>query len=482
MSIPMTSQADLRKRMWVVGLLLLVVGLMVRAGLAYFSPSMYWPDEVYQTLEPAHRLAFGYGRVMWEYHDGLRSWVFPGFLAGFMWVGQFLGEGSTGYLALIAVVLSAVSLIPPIVTFLWADREWQSRWWPVVAMVFPLVWFEAIYFGPKALYESFTIHGVIAGIFFVRFADDRWMRPLIGGLLIGICVITRPHLALVPVVVGLLVPLHAKRPHAMFSALVVGIVGGAGIAGLVDLIAYGVPFHSVIVNIHANVIQGKASNFGTAPWWQYFAWSWEVSRLGALAIGAALVAGAVRYPMLALPALAILGAHCFIPHKEYRFLYPVIVLATMIVGLDAVRLGDWISEALDVSHAKVACVSMFLVLWSAASVYDGVDFRLGSIGEQNEQLNWTDRQGHLLAYRYLSTRDICGLGRVEFWHLDTGGYSHLHHDVPIPWARDAEAARSLRSKFDAFVVNGWDRESFAGFERDRCFLDTCVYLRDGDCE
>jgi hypothetical protein len=456
------------------------VGL--RAGITYFLPSVYWPDEIYQTLEPAHRLLFGHGRVKWEYHEGLRSWVFPGLLAGVMWIGQVFGEGSRGYIGATTVFLSILSLIPVVVTYLWGRRGFEGTWWPVIAMVFPLVWFEAIYFGPKSLYESFTIHVVIAGIFLVRFADDTWLRPLIGGLLIGVCVITRPHLALVPLAIGLAVPLSAERPQRVFSALVVGVVGGAGLAGIVDVIAYGVPFHSLIVNLHTNVIEGKASQWGTSPWWQYFAWAWEVSRFGSLAMGAALIAGVVRYPMLAWPALVILAAHCVIPHKEYRFLYPVVVMGSMIVGLDAVRLSRWIGDTFQFDRARVFVVSLFLVLWTAASVSGALEFRLSSTGQRQDHLNWTSSQGALLAYRYLSTQDICGLGRVAFWEICTGGYSYLHHDIEIVPLDGAEAVRNKKSKFDAFLARDWDRETFAGFARDRCFRDFCVYRRHGACQ
>src|SRR6185369_14224273 len=40
-----------------------------------------WPDEVYQSLEQAHRLVFGFGFLPWEFDVGARSWVFPGLLA-----------------------------------------------------------------------------------------------------------------------------------------------------------------------------------------------------------------------------------------------------------------------------------------------------------------------------------------------------------------------------------------------------------------
>jgi phosphatidylinositol glycan class B len=49
------------------------VGLLLRVGVALQLPRIAHPDEIFQTQEPAHRLAYGYGVVSWEWRDGVRS-------------------------------------------------------------------------------------------------------------------------------------------------------------------------------------------------------------------------------------------------------------------------------------------------------------------------------------------------------------------------------------------------------------------------
>ena len=44
---------------------ILVAGGAARIWLACVDDGIYWPDEVYQSLEPAHRLVFGPGLVSW---------------------------------------------------------------------------------------------------------------------------------------------------------------------------------------------------------------------------------------------------------------------------------------------------------------------------------------------------------------------------------------------------------------------------------
>src|SRR5271157_4049627 len=90
-------------------LALLAIALGLRVGLAIHFPNVFHPDEIFQTLEPAHRLVYGYGVTTWEWREGIRSWVLPAFLAGVMRATGWMGSGSTGYTYGIIVVLSLAS-------------------------------------------------------------------------------------------------------------------------------------------------------------------------------------------------------------------------------------------------------------------------------------------------------------------------------------------------------------------------------------
>jgi phosphatidylinositol glycan class B len=64
--------------------IVLPVAAILRLALAWGELGIYWPDEIYQLTEPAHRFAFGYGFRAWEFRDGVRLWLVPGAL-GLMW-------------------------------------------------------------------------------------------------------------------------------------------------------------------------------------------------------------------------------------------------------------------------------------------------------------------------------------------------------------------------------------------------------------
>jgi hypothetical protein len=83
-------------RLAAIGLAALVVlAILLRLQPILVEPSAVWPDEIFQTSEPAHRLVFGSGLVAWEFQLGVRSWLLPGIIAGLMelsWIARRLGR------------------------------------------------------------------------------------------------------------------------------------------------------------------------------------------------------------------------------------------------------------------------------------------------------------------------------------------------------------------------------------------------------
>jgi phosphatidylinositol glycan class B len=61
---------------------LVALAILLRLQPILVEPSAVWPDEIFQTSEPAHRLVFGSGLVAWEFQLGERSWLLPGIIAG----------------------------------------------------------------------------------------------------------------------------------------------------------------------------------------------------------------------------------------------------------------------------------------------------------------------------------------------------------------------------------------------------------------
>ena len=188
----MKSSSSLR--LLLLGILLL--GLFLRIGAALRFPNTFHADEIFQTQEPAHRLAYGYGVVTWEWRRGVRSWVYPAFLAGVMRATEWMGKGSEGYVRGIAIVLSLLSL-----TTIWFGFAWAKRAGGVEAAIIAAgacaAWYELVYFGPKTLTEVIATNALLSGLYLGKYGESlgEKKRMLLAGIFCGLAMSIRIQLA-----------------------------------------------------------------------------------------------------------------------------------------------------------------------------------------------------------------------------------------------------------------------------------------------
>jgi hypothetical protein len=231
------------------------------------SPNIIHPDEIFQTLEPAHRLAFGYGVITWEWREGVRSWVFPAFLAAVMRATEWMGSGSSGYLGGIAIVLSLISLITVWFGFAWGRRA-GGKEAAIIAAGACAIWWELIYDAPKALTEVVAGHLLLPGLYLGVYGDrlPERKRLFLAGLFCGLAVSLRVQLAPAVAFAALYFcyPKWRERMFPVFSGLLLPVVA----FGLVDAITWSYPFQSSFLYYWVNVVEGRSVSIGGAePWY-----------------------------------------------------------------------------------------------------------------------------------------------------------------------------------------------------------------------
>jgi phosphatidylinositol glycan class B len=458
------------RRAWIALAAIVSGALVVRIVIALAFPNEAWPDEIFQTQEQAHRLAFGYGIVPWEFRDGARSWLLPGALAViFKIAGPLYRQAGV-------VVLSLLSLIP-----VWGcyrtvheKREPTGSVWPaVIAAVAVAAWFELIYFAPKALSEVVAAHLLCGAVYLSGRAASRSARRLvIAGILGALAVGLRIHLAPAILVLSVAVVLSSRRHAQPFLA---GLVLTVLAIGMLDWATWGAPFASYLRAIQFNLIEGRAQFWGTAPWWAYlalFATNWS-----AVGIGVVLLAliGARRDPIPLLLALIVLLTHSGIGHKEYRFATPVLLLTIYSAGLG---LGN-----LAAATHRTWLMAITLALWCGGSLYLARELHTAKTTLSITLLPpaWQfegGRAGLTALGRLRRVEPLCGVGLIGVpWYL-TGGYTWLHRNVPMLEVQNWSVFRSEARAFNAAVAP----ENIAlpaPFEKGDCEAGLCIWQRTG---
>src|SRR5262249_15181191 len=140
------------------------LGAALRLWLVFHDDGLYWPDEIFQSLEPAHRLVFGYGIVAWEVQLGARGWAFPGLIACLLKLATLVGlPEPRGSLSLVKLAFSAISLLTGLATFRLARAHGASTLAAACAAGLFLLAAPTIYFAPRALSETAAALPVVLG-------------------------------------------------------------------------------------------------------------------------------------------------------------------------------------------------------------------------------------------------------------------------------------------------------------------------------
>lgn len=408
-----------------------VAAVLVRLRFGLGEHGLYWPDEIYQSLEPAHRLVFGYGLVAWEFVEGARNWALPGFIAGLLVVARAVGlDTPQEYLPF---VRGAFALIAGGTTWaVWRlGRALGAH--PLAAAAAALAFALAgplLYFGHRAMSETASALPVALGFAFAFEAlerGERW-RLWLGASLLGIAVLLRLHNGVF--CVGLLAILLSRRRPKMAAEAFAVLCVWALAYGLLDKLTWGGWFHSALKYLQFNLIEGKAAQWGTAPffWYADVLWRAMPALLVALLFGA--LCAAPRAPGLLLTTVAFFLLHAWTPHKELRFLLPMMPVWCALAAAGAGWLGARMGERWALGGALVLFVATLPSLLRAPKLTFG---ELGAYENLKPQASaWGDFADlNRLLLRAHGQPDLCGLKLESAHQAWSGGFTYLHRDVPF---------------------------------------------------
>ncbi|MES2732808.1 MAG: hypothetical protein V4714_13725 [Bacteroidota bacterium] len=325
------------------------LGLTIQLLAAVFSIGYNHPDEHWQVLEFAnYKLGFSSAADLpWEYKDQIRQAWQP-FLAFLLGKGLLSVHLYNPFiLALLLRLLTAIAsyfTALQVVAFFLQKTTQQSLHKSALWLV-NFLWFLPYV---RAHFHSETLSGVLFFLGLVLLlralqSDGRHMsRIFIAGLLMGGAFESRFQIAFA--IVGTAVYLLIYQRPTWRQALVwmagFGLILVVGV--LIDYWFYGTWVFAPYRYFEMNIVQDKASAWGTSPFWYYLALVAESAAppLSILLLIAGFL-GMILYPKHILTwvfGLFIL-AHSLVPHKEVRFLFPLVFALPVVLAL------GWHSEA-----------------------------------------------------------------------------------------------------------------------------------------
>ncbi len=409
-----------------------VVGFAARAWGA-FDDGIYWPDEIYQSFEMAHRLVFGNGLIPWEFVEGGRNWSMPALVA--LLLGACKGLGLTTpfvYLRVVKLAFAALGIVTGLGVYRLA-RAFQATPW--AAFAGSTLWVlsgPAIYFAPRAMAENACAAPLAWGTALLFESPTSRRQTVVGASLLGLAVLFRLQVA--AAVLAIVLALAVRRQWKVLGPALVTLVIWAVIYGGLDAATWhnapnakvGGWFHSVVVYARFNLIEGRGAHWGTSSWTYFFEYLWtSMPTITALLAMGVVVALRRRQWVLPLVILLFVALHLPIGHKELRFMLPALPLACACAAVAF----SFESRSVQLRAVAVAVAAALISLVHVPALTMG---ELGAYLERPKSSAWNDF-GHINRLLLVASRqrDLCGLRMDAADMAWTGGSTYLHTNAKL---------------------------------------------------
>lgn len=314
------------------------IALFVLLITAFFSEGHHHPDEHYQLLEFANYYNGDAtaDQLPWEYREQMRP-TFQVFIAAGVMKAVAFFNGSPFTVTLVLRLLSAaLSFISLLLMFRAFGNRFQNKHaFQVLVFSACFLWFVVYH------HVRFSSENWSGTLFLIGFAvynlDFRNLVLKTGlvGVLFGLAFLCRYQLIFMVAGFALWLLIIEKVGWKVIGS---GLLGFAAVVlfgfGL-DTLFYGETTGTFYHYIYQNLVIGKAAEFGVEPFWWYLSDSFlkgipPFSLVYLIAMGYYVV----KQPKSSLTwiILPFFLVHCFIAHKETRFLVPLYFLMPLVLA------------------------------------------------------------------------------------------------------------------------------------------------------
>lgn len=306
------------------------IGLVVFVLMAVLEVGHIHPDEHFQLIEFAQ---YQLGRASaddlpWEFHEQMRPTLQVWMVVGIIQVLGFLHVENPFTITLILRLFTAVAYWLVISRFnrlLIEQHVPKGEFSMLFQLSTYLIWFVP-FANAHFTSESFSAIFLLLGIHpLIR--DPNGRKGLLGaGVSLGIAFLFRYQVGIAVAGVYLWLLMVARIPIGRILESGILCVGVIALGSGLDSLFYGQPVFAPWNYLKLNLVDGKASEFGTDPWYFYFT-RFALSRpvIGiVLLVFFAKGLFVLRRHLFVWVIVPFVMVHSLIAHKEMRFLFPII--------------------------------------------------------------------------------------------------------------------------------------------------------------
>ncbi|OFZ23398.1 MAG: hypothetical protein A2202_05755 [Bdellovibrionales bacterium RIFOXYA1_FULL_36_14] len=323
----------------------LLIGLGLHVICAVFSTGFLHFDEQWQILEflGAKLGKTTFDVLPWEYRFKMRSWTQPGLYYLLFKPFIYLGIDNPFTLATIARLFSSIIgwvsiILVSLAAFFLFDKKIERMW--AIRLLCITYFIPFIHARPssEALSSSFFLTG-LSMLIIVNVLEKKrneispwWL--LIIGFIMGLSFTFRYQMGFVILFTWIWYIIWGKSSVIKIALLALGVVVAVLLEIPVDRWGYGEWTVAAWNYLDQNIIQDKASNFPTAPWYYFITKSFTrvVLPISLLVVPAWLIFWFKRpkHPVT-FGTLPLVLIHSIIAAKAFRYLIPIAPLTPIVL-------------------------------------------------------------------------------------------------------------------------------------------------------
>ncbi|XP_044955801.1 mannosyltransferase APTG1-like [Hordeum vulgare subsp. vulgare] len=327
----------------------LALALAFRAANALLVRTYFNPDEHWQCLEVAHRIAFGYGHLTWEWKRGLRSYLHPLIFAALYKLLAFLHLDTPWFMAMAPRLLQSVfAAFGDLYLYKLSKlifNEHVAQW----TLFSQLVNWFMFFCITRTLSNSLETVLTLAGLYywFIAIESSKGISVIskqqaasyqsphsrkVALLIAALACAIRPTSAITWLYVGLLDFIYIKS-KCRFLFLEVIPIGAIVLAAttFLDWWMYGSRVIVPLNFLKFNLFSSGGDYYGTHVFHWYFTQGFPSMIWTFLPLSVYGVIKSREWRISGLVAW-VLGVYSILGHKEFRFVLPVLPLALMFSG------------------------------------------------------------------------------------------------------------------------------------------------------
>ncbi|MFH1403145.1 MAG: glycosyltransferase family 39 protein [Candidatus Altiarchaeota archaeon] len=386
---------------------LVLIGFASRLYALTRTRGMMHFDNLYQLLEPAHRMVFGYGFVPWEYVHGMRSMLQPTLIALVFKLGfniGFTGVNSIVFINRIIITICSMALLYIIYEASSVVYGRKAGFYSLFFGVFSgLLWVWSADTSSTIPATLFTTLSML--LFYRAWNEGSGNNYFISGISMGVAFMFRfdSMLFIVPLTLFTL----AGKKYKNIGFFVRGMVVMLALQGVLDYITWGSFLHSPISFVSQNLYHSKSSLFGTHP--PYFYVVVLALHMSCLFLLPYAVERKPGFIFLSMSLVFFFLAYSLVPHKEMRFMVPALPLLFIIAGRG-------MEKFIEANGRTLAYGLLALTVLQGA--YTSSD------------IGWDDYWGNMQAMEYVGLQaDSMGVAYTMPW-FESGAYTYLNRKIP----------------------------------------------------